>query len=132
MMASMSISMGSALPMPLASEPGTGLSSAARTTRPAARALEETLEPIARGAPRTARLCVKAAGASETARALAEATATGARTEVAEVTANISIAIGAFVYDEGSPSDKDEGESKWQVRSHWSTRFQSTTQQSTV
>jgi hypothetical protein len=34
----------------------------------------------------------------EEARALAEATATGARTEVAEVTANISVAIGAFRY----------------------------------
>jgi hypothetical protein len=41
---------------------------------------------------------VKAAGALEEARALAEATATGARTEVAEVTANISVAIGAFRY----------------------------------
>jgi hypothetical protein len=60
--------------------------------------LEETLEPIARDEPWAVRLWVKAAGALEEARALAEATATGARTEVAEVTANISVAIGAFRY----------------------------------
>lgn len=98
MILSMSISMGSALPRPLATEPGTSLASAARTTRDAARALEETLEPIARDEPWAVRLWVKAAGALEEARALAEATATGARTEVAEVTANISVAIGAFRY----------------------------------
>ena len=74
------------------------MASAARTTRDAARALEETLEPIAREEPWAVRLWVKAAGALEEARALAEATATGARTEVAEVTANISVAIGAFRY----------------------------------
>ena len=74
------------------------MASAARTTRDAARALEETLEPIARDEPWAVRLWVKAAGALEEARALAEATATGARTEVAEVTANISVAIGAFGY----------------------------------